>query len=360
MTGLAQACEAQENGLIKTEVLQSYRSSTIYSRGADFLYVFACMALWHRMFGDEAFRELLCAPISAGQTPDWSRAPSYRHAEPTRTPGAREEPFPMFVNEKRDPRTRRTLSQHSQQELELLVRQRTAELHGLSARLLRVQEEERRRLSRELHDSTGQTLTALKIQVATLESNLNNQAAASAAISQINGLADQALQEIRTASYLLYPPLLDESGFISAAQWYVEGFAKRSSVEVRLHLAPTGRLPRAVETVLFRVLQEALTNVYRHSASRIVDIRLWLDAGLINFEVRDYGKGIAPELLEQFSRTGGGVGVGLAGMRERVEDLCGRLEVSSDGTGTLIRATLPPGDVGSISSEAGAFQRASA
>lgn len=266
----------------------------------------------------------------------------------------------MFVNEKRDARTRRALSQHSQQELEMLVRQRTAELHGLSARLLRVQEEERRRLSRELHDSTGQTLTALKIQVATLESNLNSQAAASAAISQINGLADQALQEIRTASYLLYPPLLDESGFISAAQWYVEGFAKRSSVEVRLHLAPTGRLPRAVETVLFRVLQEALTNVYRHSASRIVDIRLWLDAGLINFEVRDYGKGIAPELLEQFSRTGGGVGVGLAGMRERVEDLCGRLEVSSDGTGTLIRATLPPGDVGSISSEAGAFQRASA
>ena len=358
MTQLAQVREEQESGFIKTEVPQSHHSLTIYSRGADFLYSFACMALWHRMYGEEAFRKLLCARISPDRTPDWSRAPSYRQAELTGTPGAGEEPFSMFVNENCDPRTTRSLSQHSQEELEMLVRQRTAALRCLSARLLRVQEEERRRLSRELHDSTGQTLTALKIQVATLGSSLNNQAAASEAMIQINGLADQALQEIRTASYLLYPPLLDESGFISAAQWYAEGFAKRSSVEVRLHLAPTGRLPRAVETVLFRVLQEALTNVYRHSASRIVDVRLWLDSGILNFEVRDYGKGIAPECLEQFRRTGGGVGVGLAGMRERVEDLHGRLEVSSDGTGTLIRATLPPGDAGSSSSEAVAFQRA--
>jgi signal transduction histidine kinase len=360
MTELVQVCEEQENGLIKTEAPQSYHSSTIHSRGTGFLYLFACMALWHRTYGDEAFRKLLRARISPDQTPDWSRAPSYRHAESIGTTGAREEPSPMFVNENCEPRTRRTLSQHSQEELEMLVRQRTAALRCLSARLLRVQEEERRRLSRELHDSTGQTLTALKIQVATLGSSLNNQAAASEAIIQITGLADQALQEIRTASYLLYPPLLDESGFTSAAQWYAEGFAKRSGVEVRLHLAPTDRLPRAVETVLFRVLQEALTNVYRHSASRVVDVRLWLDAGILNFEVRDYGKGIAPERLEQFRRTGGGVGVGLAGMRERVEDLCGRLEVSSDGSGTLIRATLPPGDVGSISSEAVALQRAAA
>lgn len=360
MTELAQVYEEQENGFIKTEVPQSHHLSTIHSRGADFLYLFACMALWRRMYSAEAFRELLCARISPDQIPDWSRASSYRHAKPTRAPGSREETFTMFVKENCDPRTGRTLSQHSQEELEMLVRQRTAALRGLSARLLRVQEEERRRLSRELHDSTGQTLTALKIQVARLGSSLNNQAAASEAITQINGLADQALQEIRTASYLLYPPLLDESGFTSAAQWYVEGFAKRSTVEVRLHLAPTGRLPRAIETVLFRVLQEALTNVYRHSASRIVDVRLWLDAGILNFEVRDYGKGIAPERLEQFMRTGGGVGVGLAGMRERIEDLCGRLEVFSDGTGTLIRARLPQGDVGALSSEGLAFRRAAA
>jgi signal transduction histidine kinase len=112
--------------------------------------------------------------------------------------------------------------------------------------------------------------------------------------------------------------------------------------------------------VLFRVLQEALTNIYRHSASRIVDVRLWLGAGILNFEVRDYGKGIASERLEQFRRTGGGLGVGLAGMRERVEDLCGRLEVSSDGTGTLIRAALPQGDVGALSSDGSAFRRAAA
>jgi signal transduction histidine kinase len=359
MTELAQVCEEQENGLIKKEAPPSHHSSTIYSRGADFLNLFACMTMWQRMYGDEAFRELLCARISPNQTSDRSRLPSYR-PEPTQTHRVREEPFPMFVNESCDPGTRQNLSQHSQKELEMLVRERTAALRGLSARLLRVQEEERRRLSRELHDSTGQTLTALKIQVARLGSSLNNQAAASEAVTQINGLADQALQEIRTASYLLYPPLLDESGFISAAQWYVEGFAKRSSIEVRLHLASTGRLPRAIETALFRILQEALTNVYRHSASRLVDVRLWLDAGILNFEVRDYGKGIAPERLEQFRRTGGGVGVGLAGMRERVEDLCGRLEVSSAGTGTLVRATLPSGDVGSISSAAVAFQRAAA
>jgi signal transduction histidine kinase len=360
MTELAQACEEQENRFTKAEVPQPHHSSTIYSRGADFLHLFACISLWHRIYGDEVFRELLCARISPDQPSNCSHAPSYRRAEPTRISGAREEPFPMFVNENCDPGTRRTPSQHSQEELEMLVRQRTAALHGLSARLLRVQEEERRRLSRELHDSTGQTLTALKIQVAILASSLNNQPAASEAIIQINGLADQALQEIRTASYLLYPPLLDESGFTCAAQWYVEGFAKRSSVEVRLHLTPTGRLPRAVERVLFRLLQEALTNVYRHSASRIVDVRLWFDAGTLNFEVRDYGKGIAPERLDEFRRTGGGVGVGLAGMRERVEDLRGRLEVSSDANGTLIRTTLPLSDVPSISGEAVAFHRAAA
>jgi signal transduction histidine kinase len=256
----------------------------------------------------------------------------------------------MFAQEIRHRKTTRTPSTRSPEELEMLVRQRTDALRSLSARLLRVQEEERRRLSRELHDSTGQTLTALKIEVAKLKSNLNNKRTASEAINQINAMADQALQEIRTASYLLYPPLLDESGFSSAAQWYVEGFTKRSNIQVRLYLLPTIRLPRPAETALFRVLQECLTNVYRHSASQLVDVRLQVDADIITLEVRDYGKGISSDRLEQFRRTGG-VGVGLAGMRERIEDLCGRLEIFSDRTGTLVRASLPMGDVTSVPSE---------
>ena len=266
----------------------------------------------------------------------------------------------MFDWENRHRKITRTPLQPSAEKLEILVRQHTAALHRLSARLLRVQEEERRRLSRELHDSTGQTLTALKIQVAKLESSLEDKERALQAIAEINSAADQALQEIRTAAYLLYPPLLDESGFVPAAQWYVEGLTKRSNLQVRLYLAPTSRLPRAAETALFRVLQESLTNVYRHSASQVVDVRLRVDAELITLEVRDYGKGISSERLEQFNRTGCGVGVGLAGMRERIEDLRGRLEIISDQTGTLVRAVLPKTDRSLVPSETDLFLSAAA
>jgi signal transduction histidine kinase len=232
----------------------------------------------------------------------------------------------------------------SPEELEVLVQQRTAALRNLSARLLRVQDKERRHLSRELHDSTGQTLTALKIHLVTLQERLKAGQPTVEIFAQINALADQALQEIRTTSYLLYPPLLDEAGLSSAAQWYIEGFAKRSSIQVRLHLASIGRLPRPVETALFRILQESLTNVYRHSSSRIVDVWLQLHADTVILEVQDYGTGIPREILEQFKRTGGGAGVGLAGMQERIEDLSGKLEMISGSAGTKVRATLPVTD----------------
>jgi signal transduction histidine kinase len=256
--------------------------------------------------------------------------------------------------------TLRTLSQHSQQELEMLVRQRTAAIRSLSACLLRVQDEERRRLARELHDTTGQTLTALKIQIGRLQRNLNDRHSSLEIIAEIDAMADQALQEIRTASYLLYPPLLDESGLVCAAEWYVEGFAKRSNIDVILHLPSIGRLPRLLETVLFRVLQEALTNAYRHAGSRIVEVHLRVSERSVVLEVRDYGKGMARDRLEQFRRTGSGVGVGLAGMRERIEDLSGRLEIFSDATGTLIRAVLPQSGVVSVLTESVASQCAAA
>src|SRR5579859_4396815 len=144
-------------------------------------------------------------------------------------------------------------SRLSRSQLESLVLQRTATLQNLSQRLLKVQDEERRKIARDLHDSTGQTLAALKMGLAALEERLKEHQATSDVMSEIAALADQALQEIRTTSYLLHPPLLDEAGFTSAAQWYVDGFGKRSGIKVKLELATEHeRLPITIETALFR------------------------------------------------------------------------------------------------------------
>lgn len=227
------------------------------------------------------------------------------------------------------------------QELESLVRQSTETVRSLSARLLRVQDEERRRLARELHDSTGQTLAALKMQVSALQQRLKNGATGTDCLVQINALADQALRDIRTTSYLLFPPMLDESGFCSAAEWYVSGFSKRSNIRVKLELASPGRLPRLVETALFRVLQESLTNIYRHSGSPVADVRMNHHSAQAILEIRDYGSGIPASVLEQLRRAGTGGGVGLAGMRERMHAFGGKLEIFSAPSGTLVRASVP-------------------
>jgi signal transduction histidine kinase len=233
----------------------------------------------------------------------------------------------------------------SQSELERLVQQRTAAVRDLSAQLQRIQEEERRHLARQLHDSTGQILIALKIHLEKLEAKSKVTAETAELFTEVAELADEALQEIRTSSYLLYPPLLDESGFCSAAQWYVDGFAKRSGIEVRLHFTtPKSRWPREMEAALFRVLQESLTNIHRHSGSRIASVRAWGDLHMAVLEVQDYGRGIPSALLERFSRTGNGMGVGLAGMRGRIEEFSGRLEICSTGNGTVVRAIVPFGE----------------
>lgn len=226
----------------------------------------------------------------------------------------------------------------SPEDFKFLMRQRTDAVRSLSARLLRVQDEERRYLARELHDSTGQTLTALKLQLATLQQRSRSGPIGPECFSQVNDLADQALRDIRTTSYLLFPPLLDEAGFCSAAKWYVEGFSHRSNVRVRLDLASIGRLPCLIETAFFRVLQESLGNIYRHSASSVADVRTRRDSGEVVLEIQDYGNGIPSHLLEQLKRAGTASGVGLAGMRERMEDFGGRLEIVSSASGTLIRA----------------------
>lgn len=222
--------------------------------------------------------------------------------------------------------------------LESLVEQRTAALRRLSARLLRVQDEERRRIARELHDSLGQYLTAAKINLDVLARTSGD----GAYLREAQQLLDRAISDTRTLSHLLHPPLLDEAGFTSAARWYVEGFGKRSGIRASLEI-PEGfeRLPSEIETALFRILQESLTNVHRHSGSRSVEIRLTLDSTFVDLSIQDHGKGIPPETLDRFKKTGTNVGVGLAGMRERIKELGGTFQLESSSKGTLLKAIVP-------------------
>lgn len=225
---------------------------------------------------------------------------------------------------------------------EVSVHRKTEEkLRELSLTVLRIQDEERRRVARDLHDTVSQTLTALKITLSTLENAMSRYPQATDSFAEINGLADQALREIRTASYLLHPPLLDESGFAAAASWYVEGFNKRSPIQVRLQFPEAIRLHRSVEIVLFRILQESLTNITKHAGSATVDVHLKVDENVISLSVKDYGTGISAERLAKMKGSGSDVGVGIAGMRERLKELGGGLEIESNSTGTLLIASVP-------------------
>ena len=206
--------------------------------------------------------------------------------------------------------------------------------------VFRIQDEERRRVARDLHDTVGQTLTALKMTLSMLENAAERSPQTADFCTQLNGLADQALREIRTTSYLLHPPLLDESGFAAAAAWYLDGFNNRSPIQVNLQLAEAITLPASVEIVFFRVLQESLTNITKHAESDTVDVLLQIDQNLISLSVRDYGKGISAERLAKMNGSGADVGVGIAGMRERLKELGGRLKIESDSTGTLLTASI--------------------
>jgi two-component system, NarL family, sensor kinase len=241
-----------------------------------------------------------------------------------------------------------TISKQSRQlalshaQLESVILERTAELEILSQRLLKVQDDEKRRLARDLHDSTGQTLAALKISISLLLEQCRQDSPVLGMASQVAALADQAIDEIRTTSYLLHPPLLDEVGFRCAAEWYVEGFAKRSGIKVTSDLAAEReRLPSRVEIALFRVLQEALTNVHRHSGASQVNVSFQRRSETVILEVRDFGTGISAERLLRLRQGNAETGVGMAGMRERLNELNGTLEIESDHRGTGIRATVP-------------------
>jgi signal transduction histidine kinase len=208
----------------------------------------------------------------------------------------------------------------------------------LSVRLLNVQDEERRKFSRELHDSVGQLLTLAKMNLAVLlEMN-----PADKILAETEKVLDEALAETRTVSYLLHPPLLDELGIASAVKWYLDGFGQRSGIQLSVDIADSvGRLSQPTELVLFRALQESLTNVHRHSKSSKADVSLRTAGDKIVLRVRDYGKGMPRGTLEKFLRTGADSGVGLAGMRERIREQSGQFEIQSDENGTVIEVILP-------------------
>ena len=217
-------------------------------------------------------------------------------------------------------------------------------LRHLSLHLLRSQDEERKRIGRELHDSLGQYLAMLKMNLDSLQLLPENESNGNRAqIAECIHLAEESIKEVRTISYLLYPPMLEEIGLRSAVAWYLEGFSKRSNIRITLKADPdVRRLPRESELAMFRVLQESLTNVHRHSGSSVATVRLQMQNGHVVLQVEDQGKGISPGLLEESGKEWlGSLGVGLRGMRERMQQLGGRLEVSSSDRGTSVSASLP-------------------
>ena len=221
-------------------------------------------------------------------------------------------------------------------ESQRLVELRTLELQRLSGELMRVQDEERRRLARTLHDDLGQELTALKIELDVLGESSAGQ---NGNLSHANHLAQSVLRKVRNMSYLLHPPLLEESGLLPALHWYFDGLQSRGQVRITFDHKPLlfARLTREIENAIFRVVQESLTNIYRHSGSQEARIDLIQEPEVVNLRIRDFGKGLPDP------RNGVVVkpGVGIAGMRERITQLRGELRVVNAEPGTLVEAVIP-------------------
>ena len=213
-------------------------------------------------------------------------------------------------------------------------------IRRLSGRLLNLQDQERRRIARELHDSLGQYLAGLKMTIELLAQPATRDK--SVLFAECSEILERCISETRTLSHLLHPPLLDEAGFASAAKWFVHGFSQRSGIPVSFNLEPNfPRLPETVEIALFRVLQESLTNVHRHSRTGGAEIQVELRPDKVMLRVTDHGCGIPAHVLGPVQKNGMQTGMGLAGMRERVNELYGRLEIDSDKEGTTITVTLP-------------------
>jgi signal transduction histidine kinase len=235
--------------------------------------------------------------------------------------------------------TDRMLASKALEESREKLRESEKSLRELSLHLLRSQDEERRHIGREMHDSLGQYLSVLKLKLESMTFPPDM----AGEIDSCVRLLESCLTEVRTVSYLLYPPMLEEMGLRSAIPWYLSGFSKRSGIKTTFQIAEDfGRIGRDAELVLFRVLQEALTNVQRHSGSDRAEIRICPSDDSVLLEVQDHGKGLPSALFEQGGQDWmGSAGVGLRGMSERLRQLGGSLDVSSSPIGTLVRATVP-------------------
>ena len=233
--------------------------------------------------------------------------------------------------------TERMLTERSLEASQRKLYESERSLRELSLHLLRTQDEERRRIGREIHDSLGQYLSVLKMKIDSMAS------AGSQEAKECGALIEECVKEVRTISYLLYPPMLEEMGLKSAIPWYLQGFSKRSGIKTTFEVPDElERLPRDTELVLFRVLQESLTNVQRHSGSETAEVRILRDKDCVTLCVADHGKGVPPPVLEQGSKDWmGSLGVGLRGMSERLRQLGGTLEISSNENGTEVRANVP-------------------
>jgi signal transduction histidine kinase len=229
--------------------------------------------------------------------------------------------------------------------IELLVQLRERQnaeqvVRRLSGRMLQVQDEERRKIARDLHDGIGQIFAALKMELNQL-AKADSRSQGSAILSNSIALADEGLTQSRTISYLLHPPMLDEVGFNAAAKWLVDGFSQRSRIAVALQTPDELKLPRELELTLFRVLQESLTNVHRHSGSARAEVAVVASSHHVIMTIRDHGKGIPEATLQNFRCSKSPAGVGLAGMRGRVADMDGKLEVECPDHGTIVRVIVP-------------------
>jgi PAS domain S-box-containing protein len=224
-------------------------------------------------------------------------------------------------------------------ELERKVDLRTVELRRLSARLLSMQDEERRRIAREIHDGLGQELAAAKMILDGILAKDSNPATQHAAVDA-SELMDRAIKQVRTISHLLHPPLLDEVGLVSALRWFLEGLSERSGIDVQLEVDPPdlARLKPDVETAIFRVVQEALTNMFRHSGAQNGRVSLKQAENQIVVVVSDDGKGIGDQIVQLRPES---VGVGIGGMRQRVTELGGRLRLANANPGTIVEVVIP-------------------
>jgi len=227
----------------------------------------------------------------------------------------------------------------SASELERMVDIRTVELRRLSSRLMTLQDEERRRIAREIHDGLGQELAAAKMILDGIMAKDSSPSMRQAA-NDSSQLVDRAIKQVRTISHLLHPPLLDEVGLVSALRWYLEGLSERSGMEVQLEVDPPnlGRLRPELETAIFRIIQEALTNMFRHSGARNGAVSVKEGDGRIVVTVRDDGRGIEEQVIQLRPES---VGVGIGGMRQRVSELGGRLRLANANPGTIVEVIIP-------------------